>query len=182
MAREDLDTVTESDQPVQAVEEVARALARLHGKVRTCGIPDEQRVAGQEQPRLVAAGVVDDRKARVLGPVPGRVHGAQRDLADDDLLAILERLERVRRLGDRVDPHRDAVLEREAPVAGDVVGVRVRLQHGHDAHVVALGLLQVALDRVRGVDDDGLVGLLVAYQVGGTAEIFVHKLAEDHKE
>ena len=36
------------------------------------------------------------------------------------------------------------------------------------------------LDRVCRVDDDGLVGLLVAYQVGGTAEIFVHELPEEH--
>jgi len=74
------------------------------------------------------------------------------------------------------------VLEREAPVPRHVIRVRVRLQDGENADVVAGRLLEVLLDHVRGVDDDGLMGLLVAHQVGGTAEIFVHELPEDHEE
>ena len=103
VARVDLDAVGELEQAVQAVVEVAGAFAGLDGEVGPGGVADEQRVAGQEQPGLVAARPVDDGEAGVLGPVPGRVDGAQRDLAGDDLLAVCERLERVLRLGDRVD-------------------------------------------------------------------------------
>ena len=81
-------------------------------------------------------------------------------------VAVGERLERVLGLGDRVDPHGDALLEREPAVPGDVVGVGVRLQDGDDPHAVALGLHEVLLDRVRGVDDDRLACRGVTDQVG----------------
>jgi hypothetical protein len=38
-----------------------------------------------------------------------------------------------------VHVHRNAVLEREAPVARDVVGVRVRLERGDEADAVPPG-------------------------------------------
>ena len=79
-----------------------------------------------------------------------------------------------------MDRHRQPVLEREAPVPRDVVGVRVRLEHAHDPQALALGGLEVGLDRVRGIHDHGLPGRLVADQVGRAAEIVVHELLEDH--
>ena len=72
------------------------------------------------------------------------------------------------------------MLEREAAVAGDVVGVVVRLEHAHDPHARLLGRLEVALDRVGGVDDHRLAGRLVPDQVGGAAEIVVHELLKEH--
>ena len=77
-----------------------------------------------------------------------------------------------------MDVHRQPVLEREAPVPGDVVGVRVRLEHARDPHVPLLGLLEVLLDRVRGIDDHRLARGLVADQVGRAAEIVVDELRE----
>ena len=88
--------------------------------------------------------------------------------------------QRVLGLGERVDRDGHAVLEREAAVAGDVVGVVVRLEHAHDPHAGALRRLEVALDRVGGVDDDRLAGRLVTDQVGRAAEIVVHELPEEH--
>ena len=75
---------------------------------------------------------------------------------------------------------RQAVLEREPPVPGDVVGVRVRLEDAHDPHVVPRRLLEVLLDRVGGVDDDRLARVLVTDEVGGAAEIVVDELPEQH--
>ena len=75
-------------------------------------------------------------------------------VAERDLVAVLHRVVRVLGLGRRVDAHRDAVLEREAAVPGDVIGVRVRLDVAHDADVEPLGLLEVLLDREGGIDDD----------------------------
>ena len=72
------------------------------------------------------------------------------------------------------------VLEREAAVPGDVVGVVVRLEHAHDPHARPLGLLEVGLDRVGGIDDHRLAGRLVADQVGRAAEVVVHELLEEH--
>jgi hypothetical protein len=73
------------------------------------------------------------------------------------------------------------VLEREAAVARDVVGVRVRLERPDEVDVPRAGLLDVRLDRVRGVDDDREAGRLVADQVGRAAEVVVDELAEEHR-
>jgi hypothetical protein len=59
----------------------------------------------------------------------------------------------------------DAELEREPSVAGDVIGVRVRLQDGDELDAMALALVQVLLDRVRGIDDDRGPRPLVADEV-----------------
>ena len=40
------------------------------------------------------------------------------------------------RAGERVDADRNVVLEREAAVPGDVIGVRVGLEHAHEPHAV----------------------------------------------
>src|SRR5439155_3139167 len=72
------------------------------------------------------------------------------------------------------------VLEREASVAREVVGVRVGLEHAHDPDAAALRLLEIRLDRVGGINDDGLPGRLVADQVGRAAEVVVHELPKKH--
>ena len=79
-----------------------------------------------------------------------------------------------------MDVDGQAVLEREPPVPREVVGVRVGLEHGDQADAVPLGLLEVLLDRVGRVDDDGDACLLVSDQVGRAAEIRVDELREQH--
>ena len=182
MAGEELDPVRQLEQLLQAAVETRRALDRLAREVGPGGVADQQRVAGDDEPRLVAARAVDHLEAAVLGPVAGRVHDSDHDVAERDLLAVLERLVRVLGLRRRVDVHRQAVLEREAAVPGDVVGVRVRLEHARDPHVPLLGLRQVLLDRVRGIDDHGLTRGLVADQVGRAAEVVVDELPELHEK
>ena len=105
---------------------------------------------------------------------------AERHVADAQLVAVLERV--VRELGvcGGVDAHREPVLEREAAVARDVVGVGVGLEHADDAHTQALGLVEDCLDRERRVDDDGLLGLLAADDVRRAAEVVVQHLREEH--
>ena len=76
--------------------------------------------------------------------------------------------------------HREAVLERETAVAGDVVGVRVRLEHADEPYPAPLGLERGRLDREWRVDDDGDPFVLVADEVRGAAEVVVQELREDH--
>ena len=168
----DLDVVRQLGEPPQRGEQVLGALARVDGEVGPRRVADQQRVAGQQ--------VALDEEAAVLGPVAGRVQHLDRERADDQLVAVRERLARVLGLGQRVDRDRHAVLEREAAVPGDVVGVVVRLEHAHDPHARLLGRLEVRLDRVGGVDDHRLAGRLVTDQVGRAAEIVVDELLEDH--
>ena len=53
----------------------------------------------------------------------------------------------------------------EAPVTGDVVGVRVRLEHVLDGDAAIAGELEVLVDVEARVDDGGNTGVLVADQV-----------------
>ena len=60
----------------QRAEHAPRALLLVDREVGAGDVADEQRVAGQDGPRLGAAGGVDQRERRVLGPVAGRVQRA----------------------------------------------------------------------------------------------------------
>jgi hypothetical protein len=64
----------------------------------------------------------------MLGAVAGGVYDAEADVADLDLRSVLERLEREPRLRSWVHGHGHVVLEREASVARDVIGMGVRLE------------------------------------------------------
>ena len=81
-----------SSSVAQGVEDPARALGLLDGQVGPRDVADEQRVAGQHRPRLLAAARVDQRERGVLGPVAGRVQGADRQRAERPLVAVGERL------------------------------------------------------------------------------------------
>jgi len=107
-----------------------------------------------------------------------RPHG---HLADLELGPVGERVERVLRLSERMDRDGNAMLERKAPVARDVVCVRVRLDRPDDAHAVGSRGLDVLLDRVRRVDDDRDARLRVTDQIGRTAEVTVDELTEQHE-
>ena len=161
--------------PAQRLEEVLCALARGDREVRPCRVADEQRVAGEHQ-------LVVDEEGAVLRPVAGRVQHGDAHRADLDDLAVLERLELERRLGERMDGDGQAVLEREAPVPRDVVGVGVGLEHALDPHAGLAGSRDDRLDLQRRVDDDRDACVGVADQVAGAAEILVHELPKEQHE
>ena len=72
------------------------------------------------------------------------------------------------------------MLERESPVTGEVVGVRVRLHGPDDPDAPPLRLLEILLDRERGVDDDCFPRPRIADEIGRAAERVVDELREDH--
>jgi len=65
-------------------------------------------------------------------------------------------------------------------VPRDMVGVRVRLESLRQLDSVSPALIQKLLDRVGRIDDDRDAGVLVADQVGGTPEVVVDELLEQH--
>ena len=117
----------------------------------------------------------------MLGPVPGGVDRAQHDLAELQLRTVLESIVRIRGLRVAVDRHRDAVLQREPAVAGEVIGVRVRLDRAHDLHTAPGGRLEHRFDCVRWIDDGSDACVLVTDQIRRTAEVVVQKLLEQHE-
>ncbi len=182
MAGEDLDAVRELEQAAQRVKEVPGARLCSDREVGTGSVADEERVAGEDEPRLLGPRAVDHRDTGVLGPVPRRVDRPQHHLAELDLGAVVQRIVLELRLGGRVDRDRDTVLERQPPVPGQVIGMRVRLDRPHDPDVALLRLRQHRLDRVRRIDDRRDTRVLVADQVRRTAEIVVNELLEEHEQ
>src|SRR5579884_3758848 len=79
-----------------------------------------------------------------------------------------------------MDANRHVVLEREPPVARDVIRVRVRLEDADELHPVAHGLRQHGLDEIRWVDDDRSAGVLAADEVRRAAQVIVQELLEQH--
>src|SRR3990170_7267441 len=61
-----------------------------------------------------------------------------------------------------------------------MIGVRVCLDDAHEPDVAPLRLLEVLLDRVRGIDNGRATRRLAADQVRGAAEVVVHELREEH--
>ena len=157
------------------MEEPFRAFARVHCEIRPRGVADEQRVAGQHE------ALVHDECA-VLGAVTRRMQHAYRHRAGVHRLPVLQRIERKLGLGQRMYRDGHAVLERETPVPGDVVGMRVRLEHAHDVNPFSGGGVDVLLDRIGGVDHEGFAAGGIPDQVRGAAEIVVDELAEQHDE
>ena len=181
MAGKDLDAVPELEQPLQRPVEALGPLPGADREVGTAGVADEERVAGEDEPRLVGARAVGDGEARVLRAVARRVDRPQHDSADLDLGPVLEGVECVLGLRLGMDRDRDAVVECEAPVAGEVIGVRVRLDRPRDPEARALRGRQHRFDRVGWIDNGGEARVLVADEIGRAAEIVVQKLLEVHE-
>ena len=114
VAGEHLDAVRQLEQPPEGVEEPLGAFDRADGEVGPGRVADEERVAREDEPRLVGARRVDDGEAAVLGPVTRRVDHAHRDGADRELVAVLER----RRAGTRHPPRRGCSPGRRARARG----------------------------------------------------------------
>ena len=100
----------------------------------------------------------------------GRVNAAKDDVAERDFRPSGIGSLGERGVGRRADAHWDPVLEREPPVSGEVVGVRMRLDRADDVDVALRGLLEVLLDREGRIDDDRVTGTGIADEVGGAAE------------
>ena len=130
----------------------------------------------------LAAGRVDQREGRVLGPVAGRVHRAHAHGSERELPAVVERLVVVLGLRAAVDVDDRAGGRGQAAVPGDVVGMVVRLEDVLDRHGHVAREAQVLADLELGIDDRGHARVLVPDQVGSTAEVVVGYLAEDHGE
>ena len=166
---------------MQGAEHVGRALARLDREVGAGDVADEEASRRSAPPRGRRRDSASrSRKEVCSGRWPGVWIASIVDLAQLQRPAVAERLVRVLGLGQLVDVDRGAGGAREPAVAGDVVGVVVRLQHVLDPHPVQSGEVPVGVDVPLRVDHGGDAGVAVGDQVGGAAEVLVDDLAEEH--
>ena len=148
-------------------------------EVGAAGVADQQRVAREHEPRLVATRPVGDEVGVMRQCMTGSGDRLDLGVPEYDHLAVSERVMR------EVDPGtlgqvRGRVRSRdELGEAGDVIGLEVRLEHGDDRHALALRLLDVGIDQVDvGIDyGEALLGL-AAQQVGGTGGVVDEQLSE----
>ena len=174
----DLSEVPERQQALDRGIEAPRPFLLVDREIGSRDVADEERVAGDDQPRLVAARLVGDEVRRVLGPVAGRGESGDRDVAEGHLVAVGQRLVREVDACRRRDVDRRARRLCEPALPGDVIGVVVRLEHVRDREAVLLGEPQVVLDVPLRVDHGRLAA--VRDDVRSTAEILVQNLPEEH--
>ena len=166
---------------MQRVVQLARQLigARLRAEqVRPADVPDEERVSRQNRLRrfrLLPVGH-DDRDG--LGRVARRLEELQRHLPHADLVAVLDGNVRELRAGLLAEVDLRARPLGELAVAGDEVGVQVRLDHVPDAQALRLRRLDVDVDVTPGIDDGRLA--VRADQIGGLRETAEVELFEFH--
>ena len=120
MAGEDLDPVGQLQKTLQALVELTRSVDRRDRQVRPGGVADEERIACEDEPGLFGPAAIDDREAAVLGAMARGVEHPQRDVAEHDLLSVLERVVLVRGFRGRVDGDRDPVLDGQRDKMGIV--------------------------------------------------------------
>src|SRR5262249_46389863 len=120
----DLQVVGERQElAVDAVVELIRLLSGVAGQVRTADGPDEERVAGEDEPRIGAAAEVGDHEADALRRVPGRVEDPDPRVAELHLLAIMEGLEGTLHAGRGVQTVGRSGFLRECRTSGPMIGV-----------------------------------------------------------
>jgi hypothetical protein len=170
--------VVELEQPPDGAEELARALLLLDGQVGPRDVADEERVAGEDEPRLAGAARVLHEVGEVLGAVARRREGPDLDVADPHHVCVPQRLVLVLDVRLRRDVDGRAGRGREAPVARDVVGVVVRLEHVGDPEVVLVCEREVVRDLPLRVDHGRLAA--ARDDVRGAAEVLVEHLPEEH--
>ena len=179
--------VRQREQPLgqRAVE---RARHRLDGvlavgvEVRAAGVADEQGVAGEHEPGLLAAGVVGDDVGVVRGRVAGRGQRLQLGVAEAHDLAVGQRVVVELDAGALGQVGRGARARDELGQARDVVGLHVRLEHRDDRRALRLGEREVAVDEIDvRVDHRECAVRLAAQEIRGAGGVVVEQLAEVHR-
>ena len=142
-------------------------------------VADEEGVACEGHARLRRDLRVDHQDRHALGRVAGRLQEAQDDLAEADLVAVLDGQVRDQRLRLAAEDDRGARAGRQLAVPAHEVGVQMRLDDVLDAQPLALGLGQVFVHVPPGVHHGGPP--VRSHQVGGVSQTAQIELLEIHR-
>src|SRR2546422_986956 len=143
--------VGERQQPaVQAVIELLRepALRAAAEQVRPAHPAGEQRIAGQDEPRLGGPGAVGHEEGDAVRRMPGRGQYPEADIAEVEAVFVSNVRVREANVGGFVHEDRRTRRLGQAPSARQVIGLHVRLDDVGDAHVLLCRGFQIRLDVV----------------------------------
>ena len=184
MRRVDEDAVRELEQPPNRREQLAcqRLRLTLGMQVRPAYVADEERVAGEDQPRLVIPPAAVGNHVRVVcrrvtrGPDYTNDGVAQLNDVTVSKLGVRELdVSAGRKVGGgagRFDDFRQS---------GDVVGLYVRLEDRDDRRATLPGGGEIRVDELRmRIDDGQLRGRETAEQVARAGGLAEEEGAEDH--
>ena len=188
----DLDVVGQGQELIpQAREELpgtgeagVDAAGGLVQQVRAAQVPGKDEVTGEQVAGGVGERAVGDQEGQVLGGVARGVQGLDGDVAQGDLVVVVQ--------PSGLKP----VLPVDAALAGNVRGgagrggqftgageevrVDVGLGDGNNLHPVGRCEVAVDLDIAAGVDDQRLALGLAADEVAGLGEVFVVNALDEH--
>jgi hypothetical protein len=148
-------------------------------QVGPADVADEQRVAGQDAPRLRAL-PLGDHDADRLGRVAGCGEHVEGHLAEGESLPVLQGLH------GELGPGRGAVADHcprrrgDLQVAGEEIRVEVGLDHPLDAQTLGRRIVEIPGDVALRIDDDRPAGCLVADQVAEERQAPELVLTEEH--
>src|SRR6185437_14379504 len=145
-AGKDLEIVGECFQLLHAPEQVLRALFGVDGKLGSTEIADHQRVAGEDEPRLLCPRAVAHQQADVLRRVAGRVQHFGHDVAKRQHFLVACSSEGEGHLGVRCKHILGAGRFGELPPRREVVGMDVGIDDEVDAHAGVFGRAQIWCD------------------------------------
>ncbi len=188
----DLDVVGQGQELIpQAREELpgageagVDAAGGLVQQVRAAEVAGEDEVTGEQVAGGVGERAVGDQEGQVLGGVARGVQGLDGDVAQGDLVVVVQAsgLEAVLPVGAALagDVGGGAGRGGQFTGAGEEVGVDVGLGDGDDLHPVGGRERPVDLDVAAGVDDERLALGLAADEVAGLGEVFVVNALDEH--
>ena len=143
-------------------------------------VADQQCPAGEQQDRVLAAGVVVDQQAHVLGGVAGGVDHFESDVAQLDDLAVGDAAVVVTEVGTGEAQHLDVLAEAQLRQAAQVVVVPVGVDGVGDAQPMHPGGFEVDLHIPAGIEQERPTRLLVTHEIGRMPQTLQIELFEDH--
>src|ERR1700674_3304378 len=152
----------------------------LGTQIRTARIPDEQRVAGQDEPRFVASCPVDHREADAVGRVTRRMEHAYRDVAEVEHYSVFYSPKSEQRRRALVEAVLGSQRRRERTTSGNVVSVHVGVDHVENLEPERLGDRTIGVEVSARVNDGADAATPSAEDVGRARLILMQYLPKEH--
>lgn len=143
-------------------------------------VSDEQRVTGENHPRLFRSGTIRHEQRDALRSMTRCVQRLDDDVAERHAGAIVERRERIVDVRASVEVDRRISEGGQRAFARPMVGVDMGREYRLDSHVILVGEFYVLSDLELRIDDRGAALAASTEEVRRAAGFGAEKLTEDH--